>query len=635
MLTPDEVKKVEVFKDTYDAMHLKDISYEKIEQIKLTSNPVQQTLINNLKKLNDPNHPYNIELIEGPVGVRKFQLKDKTINIFGEIHRVTIGSCMSDKAVEFNKYLELLSRDSPAFYDVYVEIPMVKEQKNSLVNSSILMQIAIWDMYNSNISFLDAYKSKQSPKMSPPTSTFMFRKIINSFKRCIQPKLRLNANECKLLRIHNVDLRSTWDIEKLNVTKQSLNLYKEDVALYLIHSIISIGVKQKKFKSIIDVIKRVNKDCPAILNSLEMLIANDNINILDIFNTNKSFKKELDASYKKKEIERWLIKMVNNTIPEYLSIKVFMIIIKKLISSIKNNTDFPYFKMENLELINSISLTFLELNVFLLDAYCLSRIFKVHDLKKHISTGEFQPQESKNIIIYAGDTHSDNMAQFFHSIGFKPVYNYYNPTQSSCVNMKNPNTFRYVNRKMIINSPLKSPVVQNNDVPPRLPVGQNNDFPLARLTPAGKRTPVGQNNDFPLARLTPVGKRTPVGQNNDFPLASLSPVGKRKPDFPVDSLSYLSKLNIVQLRDIAKKMKLSGYSKYKKNELILFISQKMKPQRQPQRQPQTSQLLSPSKLNKLTVIQLKNIAKKMKLSGYSKYKRKYELIAFIKSNLSK
>ena len=606
MLTPDELKKVEVFNDTYNAMYLKDMSDEKIEKIKSTANPVQKQLINNLKKITNPDHPYNIEFIEGPLGVRKFKLEDskKTIYLFGEVHRNTIGHCKSPKAVQFNDYLNILSRDSPAFFDVYVETPMLKETKNSVTSSSVMFQLVIYKMYKfQSMSFLDAYRTEQSPKMSPTTTGFMFRKIRQTFKRCLQPKIRLNATECKLLRFHNVDLRSSWDIEKVKVTKNVL--FKEDVALHCLFGIFNTGVLEHKNEAqILNVVRRVNKDCPTILNCLQMLIANDNINIIDIFSTNKSFKKELDASYKKKEIERWLVKMANLIVGK-VSVKSFINIIKNLISSIKNNTKFDFFYL-NAE-IRSI---FLDLNALLLDAYCLSRVFKVHNLKKHVPTGEFQPEQSHNIIIYAGDTHSNNMAQFFYSIGLNHTYNYYNPTDTSCVNMKTPNTHKYVD-KNLIKSPLKSPVNGSLKSPLKIPVN----------------------------------------------------------GFLKDPASPLKQLTLIQLRGMAKNLGCKGYLILNKTDLIALIVQTIatkkspiKPQAQPpqpqvqfkppqvqfkppqpqvqfkppqpQVQLQSSPLPSPSKLNKLTVVKLRDIAKKMKLVGYSKYK-KDELINFIKAKLNK
>ena len=71
----------------------------------------------------------------------------------------------------------------------------------------------------------------------------------------------------------------------------------------------------------------------------------------------------------------------------------------------------------------------------------------------------------------------------------------------------------------------------------RTPLNQMRDFPVAQVTPRGKRTPLNQMRDFPLAQ-TPMGKRTPLNQMRDFPVAQVTPRGKRTPlnqmrDFPL------------------------------------------------------------------------------------------------------
>ena len=582
MLSKEESKKVEVFKDTYNAMYLKDMSQEKLNYIKSNSNPVQKQLIDNLKKITKPKHPYNIELIEGPTQIQKFELPrdQKTVYIFGETHRLTLGHCKTAKAVQFNNYIELLTRESPAFFDFYLETPMVKSKKNKLLSSSIIFNLAIEEMYqNPHMTLLNAYTKMRDAYLhnSPSTSGYMFRMIRNTLNKCFQPDLR-HDDQCKLMRFHNVDLRSTWDWDINN-----LKIYGADVALSLLSIIFRLGKESTKAK--IDMIKRVDNNFPFILKSLETLIANDKVNILDLFYTNKYFKKELDASYKKEEIEKWLVKMTSRILSN--NIKIFVANVKNLLYSVRNDNPItlPYC------IIKQLRNDFLLLNVLLLDGYCIARIFKLHNLKKHNPTGEFQPAESKNIIIYAGSIHSDNMAQFFYSIGFKPVYSYHNPDPNiSCVNMKKQNN---TNRNPPLNTPLKNP-----------------PFYTPLQSPA-----------------------------------------KPKP-------SDLQNLTVIQLRNLAKSMNLNGYSKLKKADLIHLIQNNQhkppqspkppqaqppkppKPPKPPQAQhpkppqaqhPKPPQAQPPSDIKKLTVIQLRNLAKSINLKGYSKF-NKDDLINFIQNN---
>ena len=621
MLSPAELKKVDIFKDTYNAMYLKDMSQEKLNYIKSISNPVQKQLIDNLNTLTNPNHPYNIKLIEGPTEIRKFELKEnqKTIYLFGEIHRYTVGHCKNPNAVPFHHYLQLLAMDSPAFFDFYLETPMVKSKKNSSISSLILFEKSIISMYNNpSISFLQAYKTQD--KSSPTTTGYMFKMIRNTLSRCFQPALWPDAEECKLMRFHNVDLRNTWDIDNLEVTRSNLKSYGEDVGLQLLFLIFLHGLKKY---NMIDVIRRVNKECPSVLNVLKRLIANNTINILDIFNVNKSFKKELDASYKKKEIERWLIKMADHKIINFKK-KMFINIIKTLISSIENNTPFVYPEMHS-----QLSIIFLNLNVLLLDTYCLSRIFKLHNLKKKKPSGEFQPAESKNIIIYAGNIHSNNMAQFFYSIGFKDVYSYHNPNYS-CVNMKTSNNFKFENifsdqtpsplrapspncvltdaqckklkKDELVQVALKCKVVEN-----KTKGNSMTKIQLCDLLKKNSPKPTASSNRKPSPNcvltdaqckklkkdeLVQVALKCKVVENKTkgssmtkIQLCSLlkknspkPPTASTKPNSPKPTApkTNLSKLTVIQLRNLAKTMNLKGYSKFNKDDLIHFIQANQK-----------------------------------------------------------
>lgn len=47
-----------------------------------------------------------------------------------------------------------------------------------------------------------------------------------------------------------------------------------------------------------------------------------------------------------------------------------------------------------------------------MDMYALARIFKPYNIKKNNPAGAFQPRESKNIIIYAGNNHAKNYVEF-------------------------------------------------------------------------------------------------------------------------------------------------------------------------------------------------------------------------------
>ena len=65
-------------------------------------------------------------------------------------------------------------------------------------------------------------------------------------------------------------------------------------------------------------------------------------------------------------------------------------------------------------------------NSKIVDAYTLSRVFKVYDVKKPAFKGNIkrdQPSEAHNIILYGGDEHAETYRNFLKSINFKEINN--------------------------------------------------------------------------------------------------------------------------------------------------------------------------------------------------------------------
>ena len=91
-------------------------------------------------------------------------------------------------------------------------------------------------------------------------------------------------------------------------------------------------------------------------------------------------------------------------------------------------------------------------------------------------------------------------------------------------------------------------------------------------------------------------------------------------------MTDLNKLTVEQLRDIARRKKCPGYSTLRRQELIRFVKSCMKKRSpSPKRSPKRSPSLSTSSL---TVKQLREVAKKLGCPGYSTLRR-VELIKFI------
>jgi hypothetical protein len=80
------------------------------------------------------------------------------------------------------------------------------------------------------------------------------------------------------------------------------------------------------------------------------------------------------------------------------------------------------------------------------DMYCLARVFKTYDVHKNNPVGSFQPVESKNIIIYAGDDHCQTYIEFLEYLrtvagqNVRKTYEYRSPNDGefSCVLINKP-----------------------------------------------------------------------------------------------------------------------------------------------------------------------------------------------------
>lgn len=516
----------DLFKDTYNALYLKGLSSQKITEIKSNSNPVQKRLIDNLLR---KKHSYDVKFIEGPIGIRKYKLEKpkKSIYLFGERHFETKGQCKPHRSIEFVEYIKRLAKETPAFFDIYVETPIVTSTINSMPNL-VLFRNAVKSMYRKRIKFPTAYKLNMK-KTPPKTVGYMFRELRKEFRECIEPATRKNNSKCELFRFHYVDIRATWDIT------DDISIYKEDTALHIIYIIFSVGLQAgKNSQEIIDVLRRINKHCPSILNMLKMLILpNGELNLIDIFCKSKIYKKQLDASYKKEEIKSFL-KIISEKKIEFSSVSKneFIKGINDLISSIENKTEM------DIEFIKKTPKLFLKLNDMILDTYCISRIFKIHKMK-----GEFQPAESKNIIIYVGDAHGRNISEFLGYIGFKPTFSFYNDDEKSCVNMKESNQYIPQRSPQLFKSPKKKSPKKKS---PKIPLD------LQKLK---------------VKELISLAKQ--------LGLKGYSKLTKDKLinliQSPYSPTKELKKLNVKELKNLAKNLNLKGYSKMKKDDLIKIL----------------------------------------------------------------
>jgi hypothetical protein len=363
------------------------------------------------------NNHYNAEkpveeFIGGPVTLTCHWSEEykKLIYIFGEEHssKTDCGTFAQKYGILFENYLKRIIRTTDCFLDVFIEIPAYegREYKTSLESYDI--------------------------------GDFRLHQIGNTFQKCIN-NLTVNENrECDLSRIHYFDVRI---IEK----KEGPDPLSNFIFKYL------LLVDDSKFtlreEDLVDKLIEFATENSNIINNF--LIDSENPNF-DIFWKsqliyNKYVVKELKGSYLADLINTFIEKELLSEAKEYNTE------LKKYTSLVLTNMIiWPRSKADDLNLI-----TYFEKMIMLLiapnsrvpDAYTLARIFKKFKLdtdnpeKKRVTD---EPEESHNIIIYAGDNHCETYRKFLNEVlKFTPIakigqcdYSETSDKPRNCLNMK-------------------------------------------------------------------------------------------------------------------------------------------------------------------------------------------------------
>jgi|688.fasta_scaffold08817_12 hypothetical protein len=421
-----EEEKIETFKETYNALYLQGVSDEKIRELKDTVNPVLLRLIDNL----EVPKTYMVDYIEGPIKVTKLKLdiegqSKKSFYLFGEYHKETRGECFpySKKvSIDFSEYIKRLASTSPSFVDLYIELPMLRRSKPVLEgdlshydivgNRTIITINNVINKMKSDqtIDFHDEFETEKYIINPDDTTSQMLDLVSEEFSRCIQPSSR-NELDCQLMRIHNIDIRVSRFTEQIND-----DFYMKVMINILLQHDIDYMMK-------ITLLRRIGQP---MLKVLAKMICNGNFetsNFLGIALSNPDMRKELSKSYMVVKIIDFIKIKYQDTINSYLGgesiINELIIILLNDSCSVKNDMDYK------LKSLGEFVLIMFSLSV---DMYCLSRMFKKHKLNV-----SFQPEESKNIIAYAGLEHTNNYISFLKMIGAVETYNYESDNLKSCV----------------------------------------------------------------------------------------------------------------------------------------------------------------------------------------------------------
>jgi hypothetical protein len=417
---------IKTFKETYNATYLGTLSRDKIRELKRTVNPILQKLIDNFLTT----HPktYMTEMIEGPKSFYKLKLDKKSFYIFGENHNINpVGNCLPAESLEFAEYIRRLSEETPSFFDLYIEFPMLRSTKPQTAEekghydllegspysalSETVYSMIVNPLIDFNIFF--EINRKMYTKDDKKIGSYVLESIIDNFEDCFQPSTRKNSDKCQLMRIHNVDARHSWLSEELydDFYLHMASLILRDAWHYDCDNQTKIGL-----------LRRINRDKAVEVISSLFDFENDQVNIVrldEVLLSNKYIQKEIDRV--ESPMKEAILNFYKQKIHSLLSAEV-VLNLKELIYCLQGTMAVPelntYFK--------PMSRFLLYMLAYGMDMYCMARVFKKYNV-----LDTFQPVESKNVIIYTGLAHSKSYREFLNSIG--GVTSYYSENTKGCV----------------------------------------------------------------------------------------------------------------------------------------------------------------------------------------------------------
>jgi hypothetical protein len=306
-----------------------------------------------------------------------------------------------------------------------IEKDLDKTKKHVQVEMAI--EIFLEDLITNTDAFIDmyfefpAYKGeKYDNAQTLLTHGDRMERLLRRFETCVQFSQRA-AKKCQLARIHYFDVRK----EDSRGVHDTAYFRREMQRIFN-----SQGNKKRKLTYIL-------KHDPRIKKVLDGLNAPTEKEFSEFWeqqvDENPYVQKELGKTSLKDEIVAYMKK---TTVEEALSSRdIWRISIPKIFKP-KNDDEF----------VDSFRKTYAYTappNARVPDFYTLARIFKEYDTSKPAARGKTcdQPRVAHNIIIYAGNYHSNTYRRFLESIGFEEIAK----TESSnemntvrnCIDMEN------------------------------------------------------------------------------------------------------------------------------------------------------------------------------------------------------
>lgn len=278
--------------------------------------------------------------------------------------------------------------------------------------------------------YLETHKQNSTKFVSSP---LRLRRLINYFNECIKKETR-HAEWCRLFRVHYIDAR--WveiegkpeplnDLSWILMSIENANNLKKTIEF----------LKHSTTKNIFNALKSEDDN---IFNSFFVSQINNSI----YTNTEPKIKEWIE----KKMLEianKYRLKVWKTQIPE-----------EKYIDDAEKDIGTSYEE----EMFHGIYIDFInkdfcdglvETNAIVQDAYCLCRMFKQFNMneieKKAYEGATDQPSEAHNIIVYAGDLHSNIYREFLQYLEFEnlvePILNLTKGSKEFCIDAENFHPF--------------------------------------------------------------------------------------------------------------------------------------------------------------------------------------------------
>jgi hypothetical protein len=290
-----------------------------------------------------------------------------------------------DKAMKMSDYILNLAKTTDVFIDFYIEFPLYPSQEN-----------------------FDNIKIKKNKEKSE------LRTIASELENCLDFNKKF-SEYCELTRFHNIDVR-----RETNLNSFLFNFCLE-------------GLTQPE-KLLIYIAENPN----IFQNMFENLSSNASNYIINHIFSWKSVRKELKRSYLGDKIEQFAVNTIKNESEKYIIINKIALELnpKTLNTKLQEKKERKPIFIEAVQLLSNALIHVLSIIV---DVYTLARIFKRFNVKSSSN----QPTEPRNIIVYAGDGHSNHQRNFLKLNGFVKIANISENSQKeavldkiSCLNMR-------------------------------------------------------------------------------------------------------------------------------------------------------------------------------------------------------